>query len=100
MMKRPYQCGIAVYQLAKLRMLEFCYDFLDRHFSRQEFELCYMASDLLYFPMSGDCLDEIAKAELSQACGADKKNWLARGIFNERTPGLIKPGFGGTRGVT
>ena len=27
--KRPYQCGIAVYQLAKLRMLEFYYDFLD-----------------------------------------------------------------------
>ena len=23
MIKRPYQCGIAVYQLAKLRMLEF-----------------------------------------------------------------------------
>ena len=26
---RAYQCGIAVYQLAKLRMLEFYYDFLD-----------------------------------------------------------------------
>ena len=25
--KRSYQCGIAVYQLAKLRMLEFYYDF-------------------------------------------------------------------------
>ena len=28
MIKRPYQCGIAVYQLAKLRMLEFYYDFI------------------------------------------------------------------------
>ena len=28
-MKRPYQCATAVYQLAKLRMLEFYYDFLD-----------------------------------------------------------------------
>ena len=26
MIKRPYQCGIALYQLAKLRMLEFYYD--------------------------------------------------------------------------
>ena len=26
MIKRPYQCGIAVYQLAKLRMLEFYYE--------------------------------------------------------------------------
>ena len=59
-----------------------------------------MTSDLFYFPMSGDSLDEIVKAELSQACEADKKNWLATRIFNERTPGLIKTGFGGTRGVT
>ena len=28
---RPYQCGIAVYQLAKLRMLEFYYNFLDKY---------------------------------------------------------------------
>ena len=37
MIKRPYQCGIAVYQLAKLRMLKFYYDFLDKYFSRQDF---------------------------------------------------------------
>ena len=37
MVKRPYQCGIAVYQLAKLRMLEFYYDILDKYFSRQDF---------------------------------------------------------------
>ena len=41
MIKRPYQCGMAVYQLAKLRMLELYYDFLDKHFNRQESELCY-----------------------------------------------------------
>ena len=34
MIKRPYQCGIAVYQLAKLRMFEFYYDFLHKYFSR------------------------------------------------------------------
>ena len=34
MIKRPYQCGIAVYQLAKLQILEFYYDFLDKYFSR------------------------------------------------------------------
>ena len=28
--RRPFQVGIAVYQLAKLRMLEFYHDFLDR----------------------------------------------------------------------
>ena len=38
MIKRPYQYGIAVYQLAKLPMLEFYYDILDKYFSRQDFE--------------------------------------------------------------
>ena len=37
MIKRPYQCGIAVYQLVKLRLLEFYYDFLDKYFSSQDF---------------------------------------------------------------
>ena len=37
MTERPYQCGIAVYQLATLRMLESYYDFLDKYFSRQSF---------------------------------------------------------------
>ena len=45
MIKRLYQCGFVVYQLAKLLMLELYYDFLDNYFSRQEFELCYMDTD-------------------------------------------------------
>ena len=61
MIKMVYQCGIAVYQLAKRRMLEFYYDFLGKHFSRQDFELCYMDTDSLYLAMSGDSLDEIVR---------------------------------------
>ena len=63
MIKRPYQCGIAVYQLAKLRMLGFSYDFLDKYFIRKEFELCYMDTDSFYLAMSGDSLDEIVKPD-------------------------------------
>lgn len=40
----PYQVGIAVCQLAKLRMLEFYYDFLDR----TDFELIQMDTDSNY----------------------------------------------------
>ena len=39
MIKKPYPCRIAIYQLAKLRMLEFYYDFLDKYFSRQVFQI-------------------------------------------------------------
>ena len=99
MIKRPYQCGIALYQLAKLRMLEFYYDFLDKYFSRQDFEWCYIDTDSFCLAMSGEPLDEIVKPEMKQAYEADKKNWLAIGKFSERTPGLFKAAFVGTRGV-
>ena len=99
MIKRPYQCGIAVYQLAKLRMLEFYSDFLDKYFSRQDFQLCYMDTDSFYLAIRGDSLDEIVKPEMKQVYEADKKNWLATENFSERTPGLFKPEFVGTRGV-
>ena len=99
MIKRPYQCGITVYQLAKLWMLEFYYDFLDKYFSRQDFELCYMDIDSFYLAMSGDSLDETVKPEMKQAYEADKKNWLATDKFSERTAGLFKPEFVGTRGM-
>ena len=62
-----YQCGIAVYQLTKLRMLEFFYNFLDKCFSRQDFELRCMDTDLFYLEISGDSLDEIVRPEMRQA---------------------------------
>ena len=73
MIKRSYQCGIAVYQLGKLRMLGLYYDFLDKYFSRQDFELCYMDTDSFYLALSGDSLDEIFRSEMEQAYEADKK---------------------------
>ena len=48
-------------------MLEIYYDFLDKHFSRQDFQLCYMATDSFYLTMSGNSLDEIVKSEMKQA---------------------------------
>ena len=53
MIKGPYQCGIAVFQLAKLRMLESYYGF-NEYFSRQDFELYYMDTDSFYLAISGD----------------------------------------------
>ena len=99
MIKTTYQCGITVYQLAKLQMLEFYYYFLDNYFSRQDFELRYIDTDSFYLAMSGDSFDEIVKPEMKQAYETDKKNQLATDKFSKRTPGLFKPGFAGTRGV-
>ena len=54
---RPYQCGISVYQLAKLRMLEFYYDFLDKFIDRRDFELLQMDTDSFYFAMAANDLE-------------------------------------------
>ena len=72
MTKRTYHCGTAVYQLAKLQTLKFNYDFLDKYFSRQNFELCSMDTDSFYLAMS-DSLDEIVKPEMKQPYEAEKK---------------------------
>ena len=80
-------------------MSEFYYNFLDKYFSTQDFELCYMDTDSFYLAMSGDSLDEIVNPEMKQTYQVDKKKWLATDEFSERTPGLFKPEFVGTRGV-
>ena len=58
-----------------------------------------MDTDSFYLAVRGDSLDKIVKPEMKQAYEADKKNWLATDKFSERTSGLFKPEFVGTRGV-
>ena len=58
-----------------------------------------MDTDSFYPVMSGDSLDEIVRSEMRQAYEADKKNRLTTDKFSERTRGLFKPEFVGTRGV-
>ena len=58
-------------------MLEFYYDFLDKYFSRQDFELCYLDTDSFHLAMSDESLDEIVHPWMRQTYEADKNNWLA-----------------------
>ena len=95
--RRPFQIGIAVYQLAKLRMLEFYYDFLDRYFDRKDFELMQMDTDSNYIAISGKKLEDIVRPELKVEFEAQKKNWLAWDKWSGRTPGLFKMECEGNR---
>ena len=56
---RPFQVGIAVYQLAKLSILEFYHDFLDCFVDRKDFELIQMDTDSLYFALSANKKEEV-----------------------------------------
>ena len=55
----PLQIGYFVYQYAKLRMLEFYYDCLLQYIAKEDFELCEMDTDSLYFAVSKPCLDDV-----------------------------------------
>ena len=94
---RAYQCGIAVYQLAKLRMLEFYYDFLDKYVDRRDFEYCYMDTDSAYFAISGEELRDVVRPELLDEYDKDVANWLVTDEYSARTGGLFKPEFVGSR---
>ena len=61
--KRPFQIGITVYQLSKLRMLEYYYDFLEKYLDRRDFELIQKDTDSLYM---GKKLEDNIRPELKE----------------------------------
>ena len=87
---RPYQCGIAVYQLAKLRMLEFVYDMMHVYFDPHDYEFIQTDTDSLYMALSGDSLDEIVKPEMREQWEESKWDWFPKTKYEKRTPGLFK----------
>ena len=94
---RPYQCGTAVYQLAKLRMLEFYYDFVDKFCDRRDFEVIQMDTDSLFMALSAKDFDDIIKPDLKELYKDEKPNWLVTDEYSKRVPGLFKPEFKGKR---
>ena len=122
----PIQIGFWVYSLAKMRMLEFYYDFLDRFFDKSKFELSQMDTDSLYMAISGAKLEHILKPDMRATYFRERNRWLPsehcnnctdmyvtskltdkswelkpccleRQTFDKRTPGLFKLEFKGEK---
>ncbi len=62
--------------LAKLRMLEFYYDFIDKYIEREDFELLEMDTDSNYFAFSEDNIEKIIKPHMRQEYEKEKYNFL------------------------
>ena len=106
----PIQLGFFILQYAKVRMLEFYYDFMDVFVDRADFEYCEMDTDSAYMAISGSNLEDIIKPEmrtkylqgLKGFCAdinieADAQHhWFPRTCckehaqYDKRTPGLFK----------
>ena len=87
---RPFQVGIAAYQMAKLRILQFYYECLDRYIDRRDFELMQMDTDTLYFGLSTETLEVAVRPERREEFEARKKECFAWGKWSKREPGLFK----------
>ena len=92
----PIQVGFAVYQLAKLRMLEFYYDFIDRFIDRSDFQYVQTDTDSAYCAFSSNDFDCLVKPHLKEEYNRIKSDWFGRDdtpenkLYDKRTPGLFK----------
>lgn len=116
----PHHIGFFVYQYAKLRMLQFHYDFLDVFVDRANYQICESDTDSEYLALSASSLEEAVKPEKkrdfyevwsqwlpAEACDFHHNDFVAakcrgeswtptdpccvdRKKYDRRTPGLFK----------
>ena len=121
----PMHVGFCVLQYAKMRMLQFYYDFINRYLERPLFQCCEMDTDSAYLPLAAESVDALVTPELREhyfrhrsewlqsECGDEHRNeyvhcrlanrpWVcdeacckARRAHDKRTPGLLKTEWSG-----
>ncbi|KAL8023658.1 hypothetical protein Plhal710r2_c006g0029541 [Plasmopara halstedii] len=96
-LNNPIHLSIAIYQLAKLRMLEFYHDCIDFYFDRSDFQYQEMDTDSAYIAFSSENpFEDLVIPELREHYNAHKYDWFPRddtaenAAFDRRTPGLFK----------
>ena len=121
----PIHVGFLVLQYAKMRMLQFYYDFIDRYLERPLFQYCEMDTDSAYLALAGESVDDLVTPELREHYFRYRSQWLpseccvdheseyvrcrlaghpwigsasccvARKAYDKRTPGLFKVEWSG-----
>lgn len=93
----PLHIGFTVYQEAKLHMLKFYYDFIDKFIDRRDFQYCQMDTDSAYMAISAKSLEDVVKEDMreefysewgkwfpAEACELHEADWIKRKV--DRTP--------------
>ena len=123
--KLPVHVGFFVLQYAKMRMLQFYYDFIDRYMERPLFQYCEMDTDSAYLALADESVDALVTPVLRDHYFRHRSEWLpsecceehrdeyvrcrladrpwvgdeecckARRAFDKRTPGLFKVEWSG-----
>jgi hypothetical protein len=93
---KPCQVAAAVYQLAKLRMLQFYYHCLAKYIDSSDFQLVEMDTDSMYMGLSAESFEVLIKSEMRAEWEEEKLDWFPdnstpeRAAYTRRTPGLFK----------
>ncbi|KAG2820486.1 hypothetical protein PC113_g22593 [Phytophthora cactorum] len=100
--KNPIHLSIAIYQLAKRRMLQFYYDCIEFYFDRSDFQYQEVDTDSAYIAFSFDNpFQDCIKPDLREHFNQHKYDWFPRDYstdvakFDRRTPGLFKNEWSG-----
>lgn len=93
----PIHLSIAIYQLAKLRMLEFYYDFIDFYIDRSNFQYLEMDTVSAYIAFSNEHpFENLIKPHLKDHYNEHRHHWFPRDhgeklkAYDEKTPRLFK----------
>ena len=91
--------SVFILNYAKLRMLEFYYDCVNKYLSHEDFEYSEMDTDLAYMAISGDSFESLIKPDLREEFENEKHNWFItpRAPQGKHTPGLFKVEFEGDK---
>ena len=110
MLDLPLQIGVAVFNYAKLRLIEF-WEFINHYLDNDLYQIMEMDTDSLYIAFARDTIDQCVKPELLSEWFTKKDDWFSSedkdcqvefdGVyvplsdFDKRTPGKFKPEFVG-----
>eukprot|EP00732_Lithocolla_globosa_P001590 Lithocolla_globosa_v1_NODE_814_length_3238_cov_52.363179.p1 type:complete len:315 gc:universal NODE_814_length_3238_cov_52.363179:731-1675(+) len=86
--------GVMVYNWAKVRMLGFYYDHLDKFHDRRDFALGEMGTDSFYTAITVDSFDKLpVRPGMEAEYLEDKWKWLVNpknNAYEKRTPGYLR----------
>ena len=93
---QPQHVASAVYDLAKLRMLQYYYDYMQEFFNPMSFQLIQMDTDSMYMSVTKKSEEKMLKPGMKERWLAEKHLWEPdistpeKARFNRRVPGLFK----------
>ena len=92
----PNQIGLFVYQYAKLRMLQFHYECLDKYVSREDYQLCEMDTDSLYMALSGKSMEDVVRPNLKKEFYENYHEWFPAEACDEHRSEFVSARVAGT----